>query len=279
MAHAAGLRVAARDRPGHAGCARGSPRSDGRDVADQDLARAGSRSPHALDARRVVQSRPRGPRRAPASAYHPARRWRDRRQSRPVATQFLPCVRGRRCRRVRTTSAPPPWGGDDGATVQRYTALDAQHAARTSGTAGCTSDGHSGRAEARGCAQAEAAGGSRAEARGRCQAEAGGGSQAEGQGESQGQAEGKGEEGHEPGQGQAQGQGPPEAPPLVGDRQLEERGGVDACCTDVSPEVEVWPRRATGGADGADGLTTVHTDRKSTRLNSSHTVISYAVFC
>src|ERR1043166_7891083 len=93
MAHAAGLRVAARDRARHAGRARRPPGSDGRDVADQDLARAGSRPPHALDARRVVQSRPRGPRRAPASAYHPAHRWRDRRQSRPVASQYsLACA-------------------------------------------------------------------------------------------------------------------------------------------------------------------------------------------
>src|SRR5947207_10858173 len=29
----------------------------------------------------------------------------------------------------------------------------------------------------------------------------------------------------------------------------------------------------------SDGLSMVYSDRKSTRLNSSHTVISYAVFC
>src|SRR5438034_10237982 len=34
-----------------------------------------------------------------------------------------------------------------------------------------------------------------------------------------------------------------------------------------------WPRRSTGEARFE------HVDRKSTRLNSSHTVISYAVFC
>src|SRR5438132_5295672 len=40
------------------------------------------------------------------------------------------------------------------------------------------------------------------------------------------------------------------------------------------------PQRVAGG--GRDTLRWVHTataDRKSTRLNSSHTVISYAVFC
>src|SRR5438034_8167145 len=31
--------------------------------------------------------------------------------------------------------------------------------------------------------------------------------------------------------------------------------------------------------ESADGIVTKRTDRKSTRLNSSHTVISYAVFC
>src|SRR5438132_1760052 len=36
------------------------------------------------------------------------------------------------------------------------------------------------------------------------------------------------------------------------------------------------PARAVAGAGGKDAR---HSDRKSTRLNSSHTVISYAVFC
>src|SRR5438132_10846164 len=38
-------------------------------------------------------------------------------------------------------------------------------------------------------------------------------------------------------------------------------------------------RQADGGADAGDRLGAVPADRKSTRLNSSHTVISYAVFC
>src|SRR5687768_18130281 len=36
---------------------------------------------------------------------------------------------------------------------------------------------------------------------------------------------------------------------------------------------------ATGGVAGGDGLQRVAADRKSTRLNSSHGYISYAVFC
>src|SRR5256885_12219892 len=42
------------------------------------------------------------------------------------------------------------------------------------------------------------------------------------------------------------------------------------------------PRRAAGVgvvSGGAAGRAEVHGDRKSTRLNSSHLVISYAVFC
>src|SRR3712207_7021104 len=36
---------------------------------------------------------------------------------------------------------------------------------------------------------------------------------------------------------------------------------------------------ADGGCDGADAYRTASEDRKSTRLNSSHANISYAVFC
>src|SRR5260221_6869474 len=38
-------------------------------------------------------------------------------------------------------------------------------------------------------------------------------------------------------------------------------------------------RMTTDEDTHAEGLTGAHGDRKSTRLNSSHTVISYAVFC
>src|SRR5436190_1559693 len=37
--------------------------------------------------------------------------------------------------------------------------------------------------------------------------------------------------------------------------------------------------RAVIGADSTDRAQRLRVDRKSTRLNSSHTVISYAVFC
>src|SRR5260221_3561686 len=42
-----------------------------------------------------------------------------------------------------------------------------------------------------------------------------------------------------------------------------------------------WKLTETGGPARFGHLTglTIHGDRKSTRLNSSHTVISYAVFC
>src|SRR5438034_7060424 len=48
--------------------------------------------------------------------------------------------------------------------------------------------------------------------------------------------------------------------------------------------VASWPRRADGGTKSCERAdVVVHggvvRDRKSTRLNSSHTVISYAVFC
>src|SRR5438132_10235237 len=43
--------------------------------------------------------------------------------------------------------------------------------------------------------------------------------------------------------------------------------------------VERSVHAAIGGAYRSQGITTLEVDRKSTRLNSSHTVISYAVFC
>src|SRR5260221_9803385 len=39
------------------------------------------------------------------------------------------------------------------------------------------------------------------------------------------------------------------------------------------------PRRGRAGGGNGDGPTHIVADRKSTRLNFSHTVISYAVFC
>src|SRR2546422_4214900 len=55
------------------------------------------------------------------------------------------------------------------------------------------------------------------------------------------------------------------------------RRGVQA---GTSRAVGAGPTRAFAAYDQmADGLDRVHRDRKSTRLNSSHGYISYAVFC
>src|SRR5258708_25834369 len=49
-------------------------------------------------------------------------------------------------------------------------------------------------------------------------------------------------------------------------------------------DTEAWNRRHNPGIDvqaqaGRTGWSTIFADRKSTRLNSSHQIISYAVFC
>src|SRR5689334_24433831 len=44
-------------------------------------------------------------------------------------------------------------------------------------------------------------------------------------------------------------------------------------------DVERQPRALGRPRDGVRGQSALHTDRKSTRLNSSHSSISYAVFC
>src|SRR5690606_40746288 len=70
-------------------------------------------------------------------------------------------------------------------------------------------------------------------------------------------------------------------PEVAGPRAADDRGMTDDAAQ---------PRDADqpGGADqpaqtdaraSAPGTETAHTDRKSTRLNSSHVKISYAVFC
>src|SRR5438034_2587721 len=50
---------------------------------------------------------------------------------------------------------------------------------------------------------------------------------------------------------------------------------LPAHATPVRPSVSRMPEIGTSGLRGGAGAR----DRKSTRLNSSHTVISYAVFC
>src|SRR5690606_42055036 len=60
-------------------------------------------------------------------------------------------------------------------------------------------------------------------------------------------------------------------PPRVG----EPRGGAHALPgKDQTDHLSAYGRRA-----GADGSFRLQADRKSTRLNSSHVKISYAVFC
>src|SRR5260221_4586200 len=70
----------------------------------------------------------------------------------------------------------------------------------------------------------------------------------------------------------------PRGRPPVQRQQERQRGRGGALLLlsepDVRVEVEVARLR-----DHADVLADAELDRKSTRLNSSHTVISYAVFC
>src|SRR5438034_8141047 len=80
---------------------------------------------------------------------------------------------------------------------------------------------------------------------------------------------------------------------LIPDAGISSRGGLGRCVErrDLRRAVEVPVRlvaieRPDRGADLVDdvvrqacGIGTEERDRKSTRLNSSHTVISYAVFC
>src|SRR5438034_2528427 len=61
-------------------------------------------------------------------------------------------------------------------------------------------------------------------------------------------------------------------------RLLAHRAGVDE--DEVRVRGGLRPLVAVGQQQARDLLRVVHVqDRKSTRLNSSHTVISYAVFC
>src|SRR5258708_11702321 len=47
----------------------------------------------------------------------------------------------------------------------------------------------------------------------------------------------------------------------------------------VSRHVSIDPERIHVSVDKGEGFSTLAVDRKSTRLNSSHQIISYAVFC
>src|SRR5690348_11375268 len=55
------------------------------------------------------------------------------------------------------------------------------------------------------------------------------------------------------------------------------RAGIDVCSTAMTPWV--WPTMKQNPPNWIDPITEACEDRKSTRLNSSHPSISYAVFC
>src|SRR5262245_27011274 len=137
-------------------------------------------------------------------------------------------------------------GGNDGATVRRHAALDAQHAARAAGTADGASHERPGRPDVwrRSTeAQGPAEGKSIAPAQ----------SPHEGQGQAQGEGAQEGQ-----GRGQVEGQArqcPRRPPSLVRNSEVEEGSRVDASRADVGPEVEMGPRGAARRADGADWLT------------------------
>src|SRR2546430_12661466 len=59
--------------------------------------------------------------------------------------------------------------------------------------------------------------------------------------------------------------------------ELEDTDQASACETDAAPSP--WPGRRYSSRGGAKMSRTTQRDRKSTRLNSSHSQISYAVFC
>src|SRR5688500_20084886 len=49
--------------------------------------------------------------------------------------------------------------------------------------------------------------------------------------------------------------------------------------SDLTTDIRYWARGWTFPQEGPGGMLAEKSDRKSTRLNSSHLVISYAVFC
>src|SRR3712207_7113895 len=65
------------------------------------------------------------------------------------------------------------------------------------------------------------------------------------------------------------------------DQALRQGGGHDRAAgrARLRGDDRLAARRAHGHASPGRGMTATLTDRKSTRLNSSHANISYAVFC
>src|SRR5438270_5159372 len=58
-----------------------------------------------------------------------------------------------------------------------------------------------------------------------------------------------------------------------------DRGGGGGCGVAAGGDRRVLERRGREAAAAAVGWSVMSADRKSTRLNSSHSQISYAVFC
>src|SRR2546426_7613045 len=70
-----------------------------------------------------------------------------------------------------------------------------------------------------------------------------------------------------------------DALPILNDPRGEAHGKIEPART--VPQIGFGRRyaRCAAGVGAADGSSAASVDRKSTRLNSSHLVISYAVFC
>src|SRR6202140_1459855 len=69
------------------------------------------------------------------------------------------------------------------------------------------------------------------------------------------------------------------APPIRASNQLLQDGGKTYPADDTVPMLVRWPLSLWLGGMGRILLKNSSQDRKSTRLNSSHQKISYAVFC
>src|SRR2546426_7779990 len=60
---------------------------------------------------------------------------------------------------------------------------------------------------------------------------------------------------------------------------LAEAPGVEPTAYETGADASAWPAEEYTSDQYASDRYDVYSDRKSTRLNSSHLVISYAVFC
>src|SRR5574337_217653 len=62
-------------------------------------------------------------------------------------------------------------------------------------------------------------------------------------------------------------------------RKAKGRKGVEYALSSFPPDVQRRAKEAAAAESDLTGVTDAEADRKSTRLNSSHHSISYAVFC